>query len=146
MKVSDWLDRYPERGVTVAPHAELDEAAKAMLDRPECRALYVVDSKGKVVGHLGFRRLAGLLLAEHRPRHTRRELVERVTHGPVSAYMDDRFVFASPDEYLDNVLHRHMERQVEDMPVVDAQGELQGVIRLADVLRAIIEDPDMLGG
>ncbi len=146
MRVADWLERYPEKGVAVAPDAELDAAARAMLAEPGCRDVYVVDDHGRVVGHVSFRRLAGLLLAEHRPVHTRRQLLERAIPGSVSDFMEKRFVHARPGEFLDEAIHRHMEFRVEDMPVLDADHRLLGVVKIAEVLRAIIRDADSLGG
>lgn len=139
MKVADWLEEHVVAGVTVGLNVSLEEAARALLDEPECRDIYVTDAEGRVVGHLGFRRLAGVLLSAHRPTHSRRQMLERVARGPVYEFMDRRFIAARIDDQVHHVLHAHMERRVEDIPVLDGDGRLAGVIRLVDLVRAAID-------
>lgn len=139
MKASNWLEAHPAQAVTVAPDASLPEAAALFLEHPDVRDIYVVDEDGRVCGHLGFRRLTGLLLAHLRPTHSRRQLVERVTAGAVREHMDEHVLCMRPDERISEVFHHHMERRVEDIPVVDADRRLLGVIRVADLLRKAIE-------
>ena len=142
MKIAEWLERHPVEGVTVGREASLEEAARALLAEPECRDVYVTDAEGRVVGHLGFRRLAGVLLSAHRPTHSRRQIIDRVARGPVREYMDSRFLAARVDEKVHHVLHAHMERRVEDIPVLDEEGRLVGVIRLVDLVRSAVEPTD----
>ena len=42
------------------------------------------------------------------------------------------------DEELDDVLHRQLEHEIEDMPVLDANGALLGAVNLTRVLRAFM--------
>lgn len=142
MKIADWLERHPVTGVIVERDASLEEAAHALLGEAECRDVYVTDADGCVVGHLGFRRLAGVLLSAHRPTHSRRQMLERIAGGPVHEFMDRRFIAARLDENVHHMLHAHMERRVEDIPVLDDEGRLAGVIRLVDLVRAAIEPAD----
>ncbi len=139
MKASDWLAAHPAQAVTLSPGDSLPEAATRFLEHPEVRDLYVIDSEGRVCGHLGFRRLAGLLLSHLRPTHSRRQLVERVTAGSVGEHMDDHVLCMGPEERISEVFHKHMERRVEDIPVVDDDRRLLGVIRVADLLRKAID-------
>lgn len=137
MKIADWLEGHTLNGVTIERNASLEEAARAMLGEPECRDIYVTDAEGRVVGHLGFRRLADILL--YRSTYSRRQLLERVAPGPVHEFMDQRFVSARLDEHVHDVLHKNMERWVDDIPVLDEDSRLAGVIRLVDLVRAAIE-------
>lgn len=140
MKASKWLEHHPAEALTVATTDSLADAATTLLAHPDSRELYVLDEEGRVCGHLGFRRLAGIFLAHLRPTHSRRQLVERITPSTVREYMDERVLYMRPDERISEVLHQHMERRVEDIPVVDDNGRLMGVIRVADLLRAAIEE------
>lgn len=137
MKIADWFEGHTVTGVTVERNASLEEAARALLGEPECRDIYVTDAEGRVVGHLGFRRLADILL--YRSTSSRRQLLERVAPGPVHEFMDQRFVSARLDEHVQDVLHRNMERWVDDIPVLDDDNRLAGIIRLVDLVRAAIE-------
>lgn len=140
MRISDWLERYPVRGVTVTRDASLEEAARALLASPECRDVYVTDDEHRVIGHLGFRRLAGVLLASHRPTQSRRQMLDRVARGPVHEFMDRRVVAAHREDSIHHVLHQHMERRVEDIPVVDDDRRLLGVVRLRDLVEVSLAE------
>lgn len=144
MKTSEWLKTCPAKALTVAGDCSLQDAARLLLDDPETRDLFVIDSEGKVCGHLGFWHVATLLLAELRPTHSLRELIERITIGTVADHMNDQVMCAGVDEDIDDILYKHdlfqqhVERRVEDIPVVDDQRRLLGVIRLSDLLHDAI--------
>ncbi|WP_100640088.1 HPP family protein [Marinobacter salexigens] len=144
MKTSEWLKIHPVKALTVASECSLQDAARLLLDDPEGRDLFVLNAEGQVCGHLGFWHVATLLLAELRPTLSLRELVERITLGTVADHMDDQVMCASVDEDVGDILYQHdlfqqhVERRVEDIPVVDEQRRLLGVIRLSDLLRDAI--------
>ncbi len=148
MKISEWLAAHPAKALTIAGECSLQDAARMLLDNPEGRDLFVLDREGRVCGHLGFWRVATLLLAELQPTVSLRELVERITLGTVTDHMSDRVMCAGVDENIDDILYKHdifqqhLERRVEDIPVVDEQRHLLGVIRLADLLRNVIKAVD----
>lgn len=146
MKVSEWLIKHPVLALTTTADSSLDDAARLLLNSPEGRDLFVLDTDGRVCGHLGFCHLSSLLLAELSPTHSLREMVERITLGSVAEHMDDRVLCAGPDEDVNNLLHQHdifqlhEKCRVEDIPVVDDERRLLGVIRLSDLLRAAIDE------
>lgn len=140
MKASEWLEHHPVEALTVNARDSLDKAAAKLLAHPESRDLYVLDEEGRVCGHLGFRRLAGVFLAHLRPTHSRRQLVERITRGTVAEYMDERLLCIRQDERISDVFHKHMERRIEDIPVVDEDGRLLGVIRVRDLVAAALTE------
>ncbi len=140
MKIADWLEGHAVSGVTVEGDTSLEEAARALLGKPECRDIYVTDPEGRVVGHLGFRRLADVLL--HRSTSSRRQMLERVTPGPVREFMEQHFISARLDEHVHDVLYKNMEQWLEDIPVLDADNRLAGIIRLVDFVRAAIQPSD----
>ena len=98
MKVSDWVKLFPKKTVTVSCEASFEEALDLMLAERCLLDLYVVSREGKVIGHLSHRRLAHLLLLEHRSVHTVRQIMERVAAGYVEELMDRHFVSARPGE------------------------------------------------
>jgi CBS domain-containing protein len=114
----------------------LEEAVDRALAGLRLRDLYVTGRDGEVRGRLSHARLAHLVLAEHRPVGSRRELFERVAGGNAGDLMETHFPHARPDEDLDDVLHRQLHDDVEDMPVLDARGKLLGTVNLTAVLRA----------
>lgn len=146
MKVSEWLARHEGAIVTVRWGSSLETVLEHLLAESCLRDVYVVGEDGRLVGHISRKRLAEHVLAEHRPAHTRRQLMERVAGGTASDFMNTSFAFASAKEALDEVLHRQLEQEIEDLPVLDATGRLLGAVNLTRVLSAFMsaeyEDTD----
>lgn len=145
MKASEWIAAYTAKPLTVTGECSLQDAARILLDAPQSRDLFVLGDEDKVCGHLGLWHLSTLLLAKPRPSQSLRELVEQITPGCVADHMDDRVMCARADENVDEILYRHdlfqqhVERRVEDIPVVDDQRRMLGVIRLSDLLGKALE-------
>lgn len=135
MKVKDWIQAHPGTALSVTPDASLDEVLDRLLAEPCLRDVWIVDDAGRVVGHLSHQRLAQLALGAHRRHRTRRQLMEQVAGGAARELMTEHFPHASPEEELDDVLHRQIEHGVEDMPVLDSAGVLLGAVNLTAVLR-----------
>lgn len=142
MKVAEWIINSPGKFPTVRPQCSLDEVADRLLEEANLRDLYVTTTDGHVLGHLGYNRIAHLLLAEHRRTHTRREIVERVAAGTAKQLMNTHFACAHLDEDLENVLHRQLGTNVEDMAIVDDNGILVGTVNLRSVLVEIRKSAD----
>lgn len=135
-RIGDWIERHPGMPVMVVAGATLD----ALIDRvvtQHCRDIYIADDDGRIAGHISHARLARILLAEHRPMHSRRQLVERVAGGSAADLMDTHFVQAHPEESLDVAIYRQLDHDIEDMPVIDDDGVVRGTINLTEVLRAV---------
>jgi CBS domain-containing protein len=139
MKVSSWLDKHADRIVTVRPTASLSDVMCRLLDEPCLRDIYVAAPDGRLIGHISHRRLAEHVLAEARPAHSRRQLMERVAGGTAGDFMNSNLATASPGERLDEVLGRQLEMELEDMPVLDEHGRVLGAINLTHVLRHYME-------
>jgi len=139
MKVSEWIAENPGAATIVAPDASLAAIIEELLSRPGARDVYVVTEEGRVIGHLSHKRLIRSVLAEHHPRPTRRQLMEKIAGGPARELMNAHFPTASPDEKLDNVLHRQLEHDIEDMVVIDSNGALLGAVSLTAVLKVLRE-------
>lgn len=136
MKVHEWIDRHPGMPATVPSGAGLAEAVERLLAEPGQRDIHVVDPRGRVLGHLSHKRLAQLLLFEHRDTHTRRQLMERIgTTASVDELMEGQFPYCRPDEDLDDVLHRQISNQTEALPVLGEDDMLLGAIVLTEVMR-----------
>ena len=135
MRVSEWISKHGDAVVTVPPDAALRDVMKRVLQEPCLRDVYVADSDGRLLGHISHRRIAAYVLAEQRPAHTRRQLMERVAGGTAADFMNSLFPSASPDEELEDVLNRQLEMELEDMPVISADGKVLGAVNLTHVLR-----------
>jgi CBS-domain-containing membrane protein len=135
MKVSDWLALHSDVIVTVPADCPVDAVIARLLQETCLRDVYVVAGDGRLLGHITHKRLAEHLLAEHRPAHSRRQLMERVAGGTARDFMNSSFVVAAPGEELEDVLNRQLEMEIEDMPVLDQSGRVLGAVNLTSVLR-----------
>ena len=54
--------------------------------------------------------------------------------------MDHSFIATRLDKDVQDVLHQHMERWAEDIPVLDDEQRLLGVIRVRDLVAAALEE------
>jgi len=140
MKVAQWIDEHPRQAVTVSVDTPLEQAMRRLLKESNGRDLYVVNKEGTIAGRLSHEMLARRMLAEHRPRTTRREIFERITHAPANELMNQHFVTAHCGEDLDEVLARMIDHRIEDLPVVDDDGGILGVVNMTDVLRVFSDE------
>lgn len=139
MKVSDWLLKHPTHAGIVHEDWNLGQIMQILLSNSRLNDLYVTDANNRVIGHLSYKKLAKLVLAEHCNSHTRNQILERVAAGSAGELMEIHFATAAPGENLDEILFRQLDHWVEDLPVVNEQGELLGVINLSDVLLAVMK-------
>ena len=139
MKVADWLKQHPVHAGVVQEDWELEQVMAKLLGNSRLNDLYVLDDQDKVVGHLSYKKLAKLVLAEHCPTHTRSQILERVVPGTASELMEPHFASAGLDENVNEVVYRQLDHWVEDLPVIDAQGELVGVMNLSDILLEVMK-------
>lgn len=136
MTVAEWIKHHPRHVVTAPVSSSVREVVELMSGQPGLRDVYVV-SGPEILGHISIQSLASIVLAEHRSRHTRHQIMARVTMGSdLRDLMDARFASARIDEELDDVLDRQFDHGVEDMPVLDDAGRMRGSINLTEVLRA----------
>ena len=141
MKVSDWLRQHPIQAGVVQEDWNLEQIMEKLLSNSRLKDLYVLDANKLVIGHLSYKKLARLVLAEHHAFHTRRQILERIAPGSAVELMEAHFVSASPDENLEEILYRQLDHWVEDLPVINQRGELHGVINLSDVLLEVMKSP-----
>lgn len=135
MKVAEWIRQHPGLLRTVAPEVPKEDVATRMLAEPARRDVYVVSTDGQVLGHISHKKMAALFLAEHCPVHTRRQIIARVTAVCAEDLMDGCFPSAGLEEELDAVLYRQLEHDVEDLPVLDEEGLVLGMVNLSAVIK-----------
>jgi len=135
MTVGQWLAAHHRIPVTVAPETSLGRVAELLLDTDGSRDAYVTEDDGLVTGHLSFGRVVNHLLLAHKPIHTRRQMFERVTGATAGELMDPHFVSATVEDELNDVLHRQLDRLIDDLVILDKQGRLLGSVNLRQVVR-----------
>lgn len=138
MKVSTWLKAHPRALRTVARDAPVEEALARLLEDPSLRDVYVADDDGCLLGHVSEHKIARHLLGHHRPVLTRRQIMQRVAGATAGELMNAHFPIARPDDELDEVLHRQLEHDVEDLPILEDDRPI-GAVNLRQVLQALEE-------
>ena len=139
MKVSDWLSKHPTHAGIVREDWTLEQIMQILLSNSRLNDLYVLDADDQLVGHLSYKKLAKLVLAEHCTAHTRSQILERVAAGTAAELMEVHFASATADEDLDDIIFRQLDHWVEDLPVIDQEGKLIGIINLSDVLLDVMK-------
>lgn len=135
MKVAEWLEQHPHDLSTIHPDCSAETIIERLLEIPGLRDLYVTAPDGRLIGHITYHKIASILLSEHRPEHTRRQLMEHISSGNAGEIMDSHFVTAALEDELEDILHRQLDHNIDDMPVVDNEGKPVGAINLLQILK-----------
>jgi acetoin utilization protein AcuB len=108
------------------------------LQAMEVRHLPVVDDDANLVGMLSDRDL-GPLMRRFAERPDADRDVLRLSLNPVSDYMTGDVVYVDPDTDVTEVIDVMLANRIGAVPVVDAEGDVVGIISYVDVLRALGE-------
>lgn len=127
MQAKDLMSRKPR---AVRSIDRLDAAARIMWEN-DCGFCPVVDPDGVVVGVLTDRDLCMAAYTQGRP----------LAELPVTAAMARHVRACRAEDPLGAVLQAMEQTQVHRLPVVDARGQLAGVISTNDLLRGAIQRP-----
>ncbi|MDX1691258.1 MAG: CBS domain-containing protein [Acidimicrobiia bacterium] len=147
MRVRDIMTTDP---MTVRPETLLKEAARIMV-RNQISGLPVVDAAGDLVGIV----TEGDFLRQEasRERPYRRSLLDALfgDEAPeppaaesVGEVMTGELVTITPDATLGEAARVMAGRNVKRLPVLDADGELVGIISRADVVNAFTKPDDVI--
>jgi acetoin utilization protein AcuB len=133
MKVKHWMTKDP---ITVSPDTLAVEAQKIMKEN-KIRRLPVVD-KGKLVGMVTFRNLieAAPSSASSLSIHELNYLIMKIK---VKDLMKKNVITVSPEDTVIEAIVRGVDKGIGGFPVVDAQGQLVGIITETQIARAMIQ-------
>ena len=123
MKVQDIFTRDAK---SCRPETNLSAAASIMWDN-DCGIVPVTDAGGKVIGVLTDRDICMAAATQNR----------RASEIRVSEIMSGRLSTCGPDDDVRSALKTLRTAQVRRLPVVDAEGRLQGLLSLNDVVLAV---------
>lgn len=132
-KVTEIMTRSPEY---VEVTTRLIEAAQKMEER-DIRHLPVL-SRGELVGMLSERDFPGLATYVPRVGETRDQLMT-LADRPVSDIMSGNVLSVDLEAEVDEVVDLIVDNKVGAIPVVDAEGQLRGIVSYIDVLRHLRE-------
>lgn len=116
--------RPPERLALVTPSTPVLESMQA-ITRQRSGCAILLDADERVVGLFSDGDLRRALTGE-RP-------ADAILHGPVADHATCPCTTIGADELLQRALHAFSSRHFDELPVVDADGRLQGLIDLQDL-------------
>ena len=120
------------RPVTVPPEATVKEAVKLM-HREGSSSVIIVDSEGRPIGIF-----------------TERDLVRVVAEGvdletSISRVMTPRPITVSVDDPLSKAVSKMVEHRIRNLPVVDSEGRLAGLVTARDVTETLKKYKEEVG-
>ena len=133
MFVSKWMT---PKVITIDKNESLGTALRLMREN-RIRRLPVV-SKGKLVGIVSDRDLKGALPSQATSLDVW-ELHGLLDRLRIEDIMTKNVVTTKPDATIERVALVMMEKKIEGLPVLDAKGNLVGIVTEGDVFRALAE-------
>jgi CBS domain-containing protein len=119
------IDEVMTRDVKTCNQGTNLAEAGALLLRNDCGALPVVNDQGKITGMISDRDICIALITKNR----------LASDIPVWEVISGQTVYScTPEQTVDKALALMQERQVRRLPVTDAQGNLQGVLSINDLI------------
>ena len=113
--------------LTIPADATVADAAKAMEKQDSTCAL--IESKGEIVGMITDRDMTRRVVAKGVPPEKTK----------VTSVMTSRIVVTSPDAGIEEALKVMTDNKVRRLPVVDGKAGLVGLVRVADIAKALSE-------
>jgi CBS domain-containing protein len=135
MNIGDALDQLGSLPYLAIPgEATMEEAAKQVTGMRQVRGIYVVDAKGQLLGTISL----GVLIrhitsVRHRPQFHMRSLLSRITSEKMADLMERHVIFAGKEDDLRSVIDRMVTANIKEIPVVDENRCLIGVVGLLDL-------------
>jgi acetoin utilization protein AcuB len=133
MFVSKWMS---SNVISIDKNESLGTALRLMREH-RIRRLPVV-SKGNLVGIVSDRDLKGALPSEATSLDVW-ELHGLLDRMKISDIMTKSVITTTPDATIERVALIMMENKIEGLPVLDAKGNLVGIVTEGDVFRALVE-------
>lgn len=115
---------------TCSPNDDLNVAADVMW-KNDCGCVPILDADAKVVGMLTDRDIAMAAYTQGRP----------LAQIPVPTAMATHVLVCRADDEIDVAERLMRENQIRRLPVVDAEGHLNGIVSLNDIAR-LAADPE----
>jgi acetoin utilization protein AcuB len=128
-------DVMTENPRTVKPTDAISDALD-VLQAMDIRHLPVVDDEGNLVGMLSDRDL-GPLLRVFTEGAEAEQLVLPLSRRRVVEFMSADVLSVEPDTEVGEIIDTMLDQKIGAVPVVDAEGEVVGIISYVDILRAV---------
>lgn len=141
IKIGEVLKTLKGRKIpVVTQESSVEEAIDAMVRLPHSHLLYVVDDHKRLMGTISVANLVRHFFSRsHEPRIHPRHLITMITTETAKDIMETHPIFAMEDEDVELVLKRMIQKNVEDIAVLDSEKRPTGDITMTDLLRFLIK-------
>jgi CBS domain-containing protein len=138
--VADVYKMIIREPTVVVEGMKVSEAVSKLLKNPKKRNVYVVDDTNRLTGIITVRELVKMMGLYARINKEKVFSLADCTNKLLDAYVEDvmtcHFAAVQKDEELTKILREMEVHQLEDLPVVDDDGKLVGVINGLEILAA----------
>jgi len=102
-----------------------------IVDHPELHYIYVVDESGKLLGLIGRKRLFQAIFSHNVPASSMvSKLYKLLTSEQASDLLIKHVLSCTEADSLDKVINLMIKHQLDAIPVVAADGKLEGIINI----------------
>ena len=141
VKITDVLKALKGRAIPIIPQeSSVEEAIETIAHFPHSRLLYVVDGEEKFIGTISLGNLVRHFFSRsHEPQIHPRSLISMITTETAKDIMETHPIFATGEEDVELVLKRMVEKNVQEIAVLDGENRLIGDVTMIDLLQFLIK-------
>jgi CBS domain-containing protein len=138
LMIKDVLTDHSVRQLPVIPR---DTPLKDLAEKIEwfrhSRQLYVVDREGRLMGNITIASLVKHIFVHHHgtsinPRH----LLAAITAETAEDLMLEKPLSVKTEDSVDDILEKMVDKNVEEVPVLDDEGKVIGDVTMIDLMKA----------
>ena len=136
-KIQDIIQHVPPHPYMLLYAATpIDEVRARLVEIEIVRNIYVLNSKGQLIGYLSLGRLIRYFTTMRRRSGLHyHSLLEFVSARTVQDLMEEDVVFARMGDYAQEVLDKMIAREIKEVPVIDGSRRVVGNIGILDLWR-----------
>ena len=140
LTVRDLLPFSRTEPAVVAESASLREVARKMVEDLKTREVYVVDGEGRFLGVITLRRLARWAFARQVPRDlSPTELLDLISSETAGDLALRKPAYVREDDPFETLLQVMFRYDINEIPVVSAEGRIVGNLNMLEILAAWLE-------
>ncbi len=140
LTVKDLLPFSKTEPTIVPAEASLREVVRKMVEDLKTREVYVLDQDGRFLGVITLRRLARWVFASELPRDVSpTELLDLISSRTAGDLALRKPAYVREDDPLEKLLQVMFRYDINEIPVVDAEGRIVGNLNMLEILAAWLE-------
>jgi CBS domain-containing protein len=140
LKVRDLLPLSQTEPAVVPAEASLREVAHKMVEDLKTREVYVVDRERRFLGVITLRRLARWAFASELPGElSPTELLDFLSSKTAGDLALRKPAYVREEDTLERLLGVMFRYDINEIPVVDAEGRIVGNLNMLELLKAWLE-------